>query len=238
MAHDLAKGLDHLAMYWTKVLAPLTKAIYWWRSLGSSNLMSGFVPDSHLALVFKQKNAAVETWSWASHKCSQNIHKRTTASQEALQASQNKKSKKRRLEPDAHCEHQKISAKHERWEQQHAVQRLNRWILPKGYNVCNKSIRRRRERMGSLFGHQDRDKEERAGASPHEHALCIHKTCNFEARPTHSIVKDAKWMMIPSALVSEFVSTSSQRVRINVRNSSGWCVCSSSVAVYFAKLCF
>ena len=43
-----------------------------------------------------------------------------------------------------------------------------------------------------LFGHQDRDKERRARANPHEHAMCIHKTCDSEARPTHSIVKDAK----------------------------------------------
>ena len=43
IAHDLAKGLDHLAMYWTKELAPLNKATGLWRSVGSSNLMSGFV---------------------------------------------------------------------------------------------------------------------------------------------------------------------------------------------------
>ena len=60
IAHDLAKGLDHLAMYWTKELAPLNKATGLWRSVGSSNLMSGFVPDSLLALVFKQRKAAIE----------------------------------------------------------------------------------------------------------------------------------------------------------------------------------
>ena len=43
IAHDLAKGLDHLAMHWTKELAPLNKATGLWRSVGSSNLMSGFV---------------------------------------------------------------------------------------------------------------------------------------------------------------------------------------------------
>ena len=60
IAHDLAKGLDRLEMYRTKELAPLNKAKGLWRSVGSSNLMSGFVPDSLLALVFKQRNAAVE----------------------------------------------------------------------------------------------------------------------------------------------------------------------------------
>ena len=44
IVHDLAYGLDHLAMYWTKELAPLNKATGLWRSVGSCNLMSGFVP--------------------------------------------------------------------------------------------------------------------------------------------------------------------------------------------------
>ena len=60
IAHDLTKGLDHLAKCWTKELAPLTRATCLWRSVSSSNLMSGFVPDSLLALVFKQRKAAIE----------------------------------------------------------------------------------------------------------------------------------------------------------------------------------
>ena len=60
MAHDLAEGLDRLEMYRTKELAPLNVAKGLWGSVGSSNLMSGFVPDSLLAHVFKQRNAAIE----------------------------------------------------------------------------------------------------------------------------------------------------------------------------------
>ena len=37
------------------------------------------------------------------------------------------------------------------------------------------SCANRLERMCWLFGHQDRGKEERAGANPHEHAMCIRK---------------------------------------------------------------
>ena len=44
MAHDLSRGLDHLVMYWQHQLAKRNKATGLWRSVGSSNLMSGFVP--------------------------------------------------------------------------------------------------------------------------------------------------------------------------------------------------
>ena len=44
IVHDLAHGLDQLAMYWTKELAPLNLATGLWRSVGSCNLMSGHVP--------------------------------------------------------------------------------------------------------------------------------------------------------------------------------------------------
>ena len=44
IARDLAYDLDHLAMYWTKELAPSNKATSLWRSVGSCNLMSGCVP--------------------------------------------------------------------------------------------------------------------------------------------------------------------------------------------------
>ena len=60
IAQDLAKGLDQQALYWTKELAPLNKATGLWRSVGSSSLMTKFVPDSLLALVFSQRNAAIE----------------------------------------------------------------------------------------------------------------------------------------------------------------------------------
>ncbi len=44
MAHDLSRGLDHLVMYWQHQLAKRNKATGLWRSVGSSNLMSGLVP--------------------------------------------------------------------------------------------------------------------------------------------------------------------------------------------------
>ena len=66
VAHDLPKGLDQLGLYWTKELAPLNKATGLWRSVESSSLMTRFVPDSLLALVFSQRKAAIEARGRAS----------------------------------------------------------------------------------------------------------------------------------------------------------------------------